>query len=601
MEDMKEKEIQVPPMAPEPLQEQLLFHQLRSLGLKALCCLLQQPEAVQLILEEKHGNLRDILPHLLTIATRPTDLDQYRSVEFLEEQEERLSEMLHDQPLQWNDRIPKSASQLTQKQLLKYSPFRTLQVHLPSRLDTESAMGVLFSQNHEFRIMFKKQQHHLVGYCRTNNMIPLSIPLYYFEAKIVKLGQRTKHGNGGNDTSSSSSKTDNAENNWRVAIGLWREGMNFQGDCGDESSYAFGASGFVYSTVSRKRVSTKWSDGFVEGDVIGVCWNQREKTIFFTRNGEMVNSKHCFDQVNGQFYPMVWLQGDGAQVSVNLGQEQMQFNLDKWLNPSQLQQLKKENQVQYSEAEIRRRTMAEELVRMMGDMFPLQFAVVTLEQCHDDLALAADYLVNNASREFDRIAQNISRNTARREAYRGEHKDDNKYDAEVDAEESGLMAFIASNVNDAGNGNGNGNGNGAGDNLGRGGARAGGMHGEDNLLDDEVDARLPVGLTLEEIAPNADIRHDEEIGADVSNWRANAGAPNEEEDSNSNHRRQIGIGSRLREQLPPIQLQKIHTGQYLSIWSDAHRICHDFWPKYWKRLQGNTGIVHSVDVNNSLE
>ncbi|ETO14285.1 hypothetical protein RFI_23084 [Reticulomyxa filosa] len=574
-EAKEEKGIDIPQMVPEPALEQLLFYQLRSLGLKALCCLLQQPEATKLILEEKQG-LEKILPHLLSIATRPVDLDQYRSVEFLEEQEDRLLEILHDKPLNLEDRIPKSAAQMTQKQLLKFSPFRTLQVHLPSRLDTESASGVIFSRSHEFRIMFKKTHNNMVGYCRTNNLIPLSIPGYYFEVKILKLGNISNENKDNNAPPDDSVTRD--EKSWKIAVGLWRAGMNFQGDCGDQNSYAYGATGYAYSTVSRKRVSLDLEEDFGEGDVVGVGWDQRERAIYFTKNGVLLGSKSWFDEVNGQFYPMIWLQADGAQVSVNLGQEAMSFNIEELLGASELQKLKNENQVQYSEAEIQRRTMAEELVRMMGDIFPLEFAVVTLEQCHDDMAMAADYLVNNASRELDRIAQNLSRNNPQEDdglQPQDEIKDDNK-NADADDEQTGLMAFIANNLDDAAGG----------DNVGRGG-RAGG----ENLLEDEVDAQLPVGLTVEEIAANANFRNQEQ--AENQHRRA----PANEEDDNS--RRQIGIGSRLRQQLPPIQIQKILPGQHLSIWSDAHRICHELWQKDWKRLQGKTGIVQSVDVNNS--
>ncbi|ETO05664.1 ran-binding protein, partial [Reticulomyxa filosa] len=589
-----EKVTEIPDMVSEPSLEQLLFHQLRSFGLKALCCLLQQPEAIKLMLEERQGgNLSKgkLLPDLLSIATRPMDLDQYRSVEFLEDQEDRLSEMLHDKPLKMSERIPKSATQLTQRQLLKYSPFRMLQVHLPSRLDTESARGIIFSRSHEFRIMFKKEQHHIIGYCRTNNMIPLSIPGYYFEVKILKLGDTSSKDNNNNNNNNDASATDpkHAEKNWKVAIGLWRAGMNFQGDCGDESSYAFGATGYVYSTISRKRVAAKLSEGFVEGDVIGLCWDQHHKAIFFTRNGTIVGSRSSFDGVNGQFYPMVWLQGNGAQVAVNLGQEEMSFNIESSLDQYQIEQLKNEKQVYYSEAEIQRRTMAEELVRMMGDIFPLEFAVVTLEQCNDDLAMAADYLVNNASRELDRIAQNMSVSTAPADPLQPEDiKDDNKDIEDDNNGHMGLMNFIADNLED--------------DNSGRAGARDAAAGG-DNLLDDEVDARLPVGLTMEEISANADVRYAEEVdnaprrgGAAGAGAGAGGAANNEEEDAN---RRQIGIGNRLLQQLPPIQIQKIRAGQYLSVWNDAHRICHEFWPKYWKRLQGKTGIVHSVDVNKN--
>ncbi|ETO15848.1 hypothetical protein RFI_21516 [Reticulomyxa filosa] len=162
--------------------------------------------------------------------------------------------------------------------------------------------------------------------------------------------------------------------------------------------------------------------------------------------------------------------------------------------------------------------------------------------CNDGLAMAADYLVNNVSRELDRIAQNMYVSTHQPE----DIKDDNK---DIDGDNDGhmgLINFIADNLED--------------DNSGRGSAHDA-ASGVTIYWTNEVDAHLQVGLTMEEISANADVKYAEDVDNTPRQGGAIGAANNEEEDANH---RQIGIGNCLLQQLPSIQIQKIRAGQYLS-------------------------------------
>merc|ERR1712129_105006 len=57
-----------------------------------------------------------------------------------------------------------------------------------------------------------------------------------------------------------------------------------------------------------------------------------------------------------------------------------------------------------------RRSRAEELVMMMGN-YPLELAVVALENCSDNLELAASWLLDNGAKELDKFFEATLINT----------------------------------------------------------------------------------------------------------------------------------------------------------------------------------------------
>eukprot|EP01084_Bolivina_argentea_P276391 471600_1 len=588
--EKKEPEIEIPDAVAEPSLSQLAFHQLRSLGLKALCVVLEQAEGTSVLLalnDSSNGN-NNLLNNLLAIATRPTDLDQYRSIRFLEDLENRLLEAIHDRQLCFEERVPKGARNLTQRQILAHSPYKNLKLNLPKTLDSESSKNVRFSSKYPFRVTFKSSPDYFVGYCRTRALAPQSVPAYYYEVTIIKMGDADIL----NDTT------------WNIAVGIWRSGMHFEGKPGAQSSYAIGCNGYQYNTVSRQCIPHELKGlSFKEGDTIGVGWDGKQyQTIYFTKNGElltqMAHAQIGFENVQGQFYPMIWLESNNAMVEMNLGNKPFVFPFEankldkKWLKEMEAAN---DPNTELSEAEMIRRTRAEELVLMMGGSYPLELAVVALEQCSDNLEVAAVWLLDNAGRELDLFYENTLRLTAQNDENE-ENKDDNKEnddDEEDIYDENGrinLMLWLNADLDDPND-----------DRSGRSRSRQrrGAAGTNATLLDDEIDAQLPVGLSLSEITHNHHLRRGDAAAAAERNPLVAAAEQKQRERENENASRlQIGIGSRLKQQLSPLSLNSIKCGQQLSVWSDAHRIVgRDKWPKVWNNLRGKTGIVHDVDVN----
>lgn len=74
----------------------------------------------------------------------------------------------------------------------------------------------------------------------------------------------------------------------------------------------------VGSLRASRVVEREYGDTFTHGDVVGCGWNIKKKEIFFTKNGEYLGPG--FDNVNGRFYPVVWIGAENTKVSVNFGQ-----------------------------------------------------------------------------------------------------------------------------------------------------------------------------------------------------------------------------------------------------------------------------------------
>merc|ERR1712151_852139 len=146
-----------------------------------------------------------------------------------------------------------------------------------------------------------------------------------------------------------------------------------------------------------------------------------------------------------------------------------------------------------SETEMIRRSRAEELVMLMGH-YPLELAVVALENCSDNLELAASWLLDNGARELDKFYDATLLNTLQNaDANEEDAKDDEKEQVHRNIyDENGrinLMLWLNEEFDDMDKA----------------------KTSTSNLLDDEIDARLPIGLSLNEItAHNHNLRGREE-------------------------------------------------------------------------------------------
>lgn len=116
------------------------------------------------------------------MATLPSQLNEFRSLEQLEEKEGRLLELLY----QVKHSIVEESlqKQVPQAQLLKHSPFSKLPLILPSKLDRGSAKRITLVSSDLRTVTRNKDYKDETGVIRTDHLIPNSIPGYYFEITI---------------------------------------------------------------------------------------------------------------------------------------------------------------------------------------------------------------------------------------------------------------------------------------------------------------------------------------------------------------------------------------------------------------------------------
>ena len=393
--------------------DDFFYHALRSRALKALCHLLQHgPTSVFLA----HSQL---LPNLLSLATRPTQMDGFMSIGGLEQREERLLELLLD----------KSGGIINDQQrfadrakgcVLAHSPFKSLTVLLPSCIDLGSSRSIAFVTDDCCTVRLSRQRASSDGHkdvsvtvIRSNHLVPNSLPAYYFEVSVLDMG---------------AAKSD--ASSFNLAIGLFRSGMALKGYPGSNNSYAYASRGEAMATSGGRVVRTPYGPSFATGDVVGCWWNLRKNTITFTHNGRIIDGHGgavspgaaggvsggktemvpAFTSVNGRFYPAAWLESDQQSLRVNWGQEPFRFDFFSTLPPGYLHSISTDSaadvgRVPRTAAEIKRRTQAEELSLICS--FPVELCEIALEQKADDMERAVFFLLESGQAELDRMAQEV--------------------------------------------------------------------------------------------------------------------------------------------------------------------------------------------------
>ncbi|GAB5369199.1 hypothetical protein AAMO2058_001385000, partial [Amorphochlora amoebiformis] len=484
-EEKKEKKID--PQA-------FLYRTLRSLALQSLCTLIRSEKSSQLLVGSS------MLPALLGLATQPTALDSYKSVDQLKAEQERLHELL----LQQRDGVVDQSRVFERKakgNSLDHSPFKNLAVQLPNALDTASSRAMTFVDDELSRVTFNGTK--MIGAVRSNHKIPNSLQAYYFEITVEDEGVPAELVDGTSATvkdvkqseKDGEKSEEEGEKEKKKELKPSREKPWVPGS---RNSYALNSSGELVSTVSRVPVRKDFDNPFKTGDTLGCGWDVRRRKVFFTKNGKMIEPKRgtdaAFDSVDGFFYPVVWCQNAGATVRVNFGQEPWVYDFRNTLPSHYLKELERADSKsekknwKASEAEIRRKTMAQDLVVMMG-IYPQELCEVALERCGDDLTHAANWLIEHGRRELEIMTNNMIRASEmeaekKQLAAAGVVQKPGTTDDDSDGED--LVEWLT------------GNGNVSGDPSTQRRAAAA------SFLDDEIERDVPVGVERQEIRRDQD-------------------------------------------------------------------------------------------------
>jgi len=158
----------------------VLYQQLRSRSIRALCTLMDNPAASAFI--AKAG----VLSTLLSTAVTPTNLEEFKSLAQLESREARLLELLLQFKMGMEEE--RGPEQSSQAEVLEYSPFKGQPVTLPSAFDRSTARHVAFAKGNLCNIVGRISDLEVerVGISRANAVIPNSLPAFYFEIKLCK-------------------------------------------------------------------------------------------------------------------------------------------------------------------------------------------------------------------------------------------------------------------------------------------------------------------------------------------------------------------------------------------------------------------------------
>ncbi|KAL0087016.1 hypothetical protein F4703DRAFT_1978691 [Phycomyces blakesleeanus] len=147
---------------------------------------------------------------------------------------------------------------------------------------------------------------------RSNYAIPPQCGVYYYEAKILSKGE-----------------------NGFIGIGFSSSGNDLDRLPGwDENSWGYhGDDGFCFSGSGS---GVAYGPYFTTGDVIGCCMDFSNNTIFYTKNGTLLNT--AFKDVKPAFklYPNIGLRTPGEHVLTNFGEEPFVFDIDRYVADQKL-------------------------------------------------------------------------------------------------------------------------------------------------------------------------------------------------------------------------------------------------------------------------
>ena len=177
--------------------------------------------------------------------------------------------------------------------------------NLPSMWSSKDNYASLALTHSNLWVTFRghgKSQGKDAASVRSNNPIPKSCGIYYYEISIISKGRDGYIGIGLSSRKCASNR-----------LPGW-----------DKNSYGYhGDDGFIFTATSTGK---PYGPIFTTGDVIGCGLNTITNTCFYTKNGIYLGI--AFHSVPPNYYPTVGLQTSGETIAANFGQEDFVFDIE---------------------------------------------------------------------------------------------------------------------------------------------------------------------------------------------------------------------------------------------------------------------------------
>lgn len=191
---------------------------------------------------------------------------------------------------------------------------------IPVTSGTDQAMAEVDERGRGYRVKYLRIRRNLTRLGTVNQVmprlvfasrtIPTSMSLFYFEMCIINSGETGIVGIG----------VVPKINDMNVCqMPGWHAGYGYHGDDGAKFSFISNGRGGMYGPT------------FKTGDVVG-CGLDRDKwEIFFTKNGSFLGVAFNNVRPDPNYCPVVGFRSHGAEVTVNFGQWEFQYDLGHWL------------------------------------------------------------------------------------------------------------------------------------------------------------------------------------------------------------------------------------------------------------------------------
>ena len=464
-----------------------LTYELSLYSLRALCAALADNPS----LASTFSSHLSLMPYLIATAkqSQPSAL-----LTELEEQNLKCLERflsLQQPPLYPTTQLAQQQSDQELSALLPHFPFASQAKRLPTAFTSEHARFIIFEDGVRRTLQYTKDQHggsefslsrsaggsssamrRLEEQLRADSSdeflllgnagVPVSLPQYYFEVELlttnpisVGLCPQPKTVTTGNELGMDQLEQLSSQHpSYQRLHALLKARLN-NSWCEHSVRYS-SRDGHCIRRIGGKEHSQAYSDTYGKGDVIGVGWNLRDGTVYFTRNGQLKGQATSIQPAANagsavKYYPAVGFLAAGTRVRINFGQEPFRYRLDTASESDESEaekadrlkrtalaeaaqkeaeeQAKVRAEVEKVARQAAREEAAQSLLDMCFGLLPSQrHALKALELHRDNAQAAANFIFENEVAAIQEINRLI------REEDESKKKEEEKADAKAKAD-----------------------------------------------------------------------------------------------------------------------------------------------------------------------